>query len=145
MKHLVHSPKAIPSGSPFLLFTWRGFSSIMWQPAVPTIAMESTAEFAMSRTVMLGGGVRGCFLRGDPIVGRGLWGDKGTSCLVLRFVECCADGAPSSVDKWLWGEGCKSWRWWGGAWEWGECLETSSSSSEFEVGDFGETCWQREK
>ena len=117
---------------------------MMWQPAAPTIVIESAAEFAISRTVIFGGGVRGWFRRGDPMVGRGLAGVMGTSCLVVRGVECCGDGAPSSVGKWLWVEGWGSWRW-GWAWEGGSCFEASSSSSEFVVGEWGETCYKTNK
>ena len=57
--------------------------------------MDSAAECVMSCTVMLGGGVRACFRGGVPIVGGGLSGDIGISCLLVRVGECCAGGVPS--------------------------------------------------
>lgn len=139
---LVLSPKAMPSGSPFLRFTWSGFSSIMWHPGAATTAMESAVEFGISRTVMLGGGVMECLRGGVPIVGGGLSGDMGTSGLLVRVGECWAGGVPSRVAKWLWEEGCGAGVTWrrGWGWEWGACLEPSSSSSFAVDGECGDTC-----
>ena len=134
-------PKAIPSGSPFLLFWWTGLSSIMWQDGVATTVMSLWQ--LMSWTVMLGGMwcrvecvvVMDCFLHGLPIVGGGLSGDIGISWLLWRVGDCWAGGTSSREGVWgSWGVATWSWDC---AWEWGTCGCSSSSRSGFAFG----VCW----
>ena len=61
--------------------------------------MESAVWLLISCTVMLGGGVRVCLRGGVPIVGGGLFGDVGTSCLLSRVGECCTGGVPSKEGR----------------------------------------------
>ena len=131
-----NSPMAIPSGSPFRLLTWQGFSSTMWHEGAETTAIESAGCPVISCTVMLGGGD---FLGELPIVGGGLFGDNGISCLPPIVGECCT----GEVGMWGGGPGVTCRRGW--AWGWGARWFPSSSISGFDDGECWATCGQKKK